>query len=135
MSLLPYQPALKATARRLRNCMTDAERRLWFRLRRGQIAGVCFYRQKPLGPFIVDFYVPAASVVIEIDGGQHFTLQHHAADRRRDIYLRQLGLRVIRFDNRQVLLETDAVVETIYAAVCKHGQIPPVLPFTKGGTF
>jgi very-short-patch-repair endonuclease len=135
MSLLPYQPALKATARRLRNYMTDAERRLSFRLRRRQIAGVCFYRQKPLGPFIVDFYAPAAKLVTEVNGGQHFTLQHHAADRQRDIYLRQLGLRVMRFDNRQVLLETDAVVEATYTAVCTHGQIPPVLPFAKGGTF
>ena len=52
--------------------MTDAEHRLWFRLRRKQLLGLQFYRQKPIGKYIVDFYAPAVALVIEVDGGQHF---------------------------------------------------------------
>ena len=51
--------------------MTDAERTLWQRLRRRQIHGLQFYRQKPLLNYIVDFYCPQAALVIELDGSQH----------------------------------------------------------------
>ena len=54
--------------------MTDAEHRLWFRLRRKQLLGVQFYRQKPIGKYIVDFYSPAVALVIEVDGGQQIPL-------------------------------------------------------------
>lgn len=126
--MLPYDKRLKPNSRALRSNMTDAEQTLWQRLRRKQINGWQFYRQKPLGPYIVDFYCPAASLVVELDGSQHFETEHQIADRKRDAYLQSLGLRVLRFDNRQALLETDAVVEMI--AEC---QIPPSPPFTKGG--
>ena len=55
--------------------MTDAEQLLWQRLRRKQILGLQFYRQKPILNFIVDFYCPSVSLVIECDGGQHFTVE------------------------------------------------------------
>jgi len=54
------------------NDLTDAEQRLWARLRRKQILGVQFYRQKPIGNYIADFYAPAAQLVVEVDGSQHF---------------------------------------------------------------
>ena len=107
--------------------MTDAEQRLWQRLRRKQINGWQFYRQKPIGAYIVDFYCPTAMLVVEVDGGQHLDPQHLAADRRRDTFLENLGLRVLRFDNRQILLETEAVVAAI-------AGIPPGPPLPKGGT-
>ena len=69
--MLPYNKKLKARSRELRSSMTDAEIALWVKLRRKQLHGLQFYRQKPLGKFIVDFYCPAAQLVIEIDGGQH----------------------------------------------------------------
>jgi very-short-patch-repair endonuclease len=124
--ILPYDKRLKTNARQLRGDMTDAEQKLWYRLRRKQINGWQFYRQKPIGPYIVDFYCPAANLVIEIDGSQHFEAEHQLADQKRDEYMNQLGLQVLRFDNRQVLLETDAVVEVI-------SKIPPSPPFAKGG--
>ena len=96
--------------------MTDAEQKLWFRLRRKQVNGWQFYRQKPLGPYIVDFYCPAARLVVEVDGSQHFEPAQLEADRVRDAYLASLALRVLRFDDRQVLLETDGVVAVIAAA-------------------
>lgn len=113
----PYNKNLKLPSRDLRNNMTDAEQLLWQKLRRKQILGLQFYRQKPLLNFIVDFYCPAANLVIECDGGQHFTDEGLDADSVRDEALAQLGLRVLKFDNKQVLAETDAVVEQIYCVV------------------
>lgn len=93
--------------------MTDAEKMLWRHVRRKQIHGVQSYRQKVLLAFIVDFYCPAVKLVVELDGSQHFEQEHPAKDQMRDAALVGLGLRVLRFDNRQVLLETDAVLEMI----------------------
>ncbi|NEX20429.1 endonuclease domain-containing protein [Thiorhodococcus mannitoliphagus] len=122
----PYNNALKPFARHLRSNMTDAEQVLWQRLRRKQIHGLQFYRQKPLLDFIVDFFCPKAALVIEIDGSQHLESQHKAKDARRDQGLAQLGLRVLRFDSRQVLRETDAVVEVIYRAASENPLQPPL---------
>ena len=113
----PYNKNLKQPSRDLRNNMTDAEQLLWQRLRRKQILGLQFYRQKPILNFIVDFYCPAANLVIECDGGQHYTAEGLEADRARDQALAQLGLNVLRFDNRQILTEIDGVVEKIYCVV------------------
>ena len=112
-----YNPKLKEHSRTLRTNMTDAEQVLWQHIRRKQIQGVQFYRQKPLLAFIVDFYCPAAKLVIELDGSQHFEAEHQAKDQARDAALAGLGLHVLRFDNRQVLLETDAVLEVINTMV------------------
>ena len=112
-----YNPKLKENARALRANMTDAEQALWYRVRRKQIQGVQFYRQKPLLAFIVDFYCPAAKLVVELDGSQHVEAEHRIKDQDRDAALAGLGLRVLRFDNRQVLLETDAVLAVINEAV------------------
>ncbi len=108
-----YNPKLKENSRKLRANMTDAEQVLWYRLRRKQIHGVQFYRQKPLLTYIVDFYCPSAKLVVELDGGQHFEDKHQAKDDVRDALLTELGLHVLRFDNRQVLLETDSVLGVI----------------------
>lgn len=97
--------------------MTDAERRLWSNLRARQVLGLQFYRQKPIGSFIVDFYCAAAKLVIEVDGGQHFDDVNAASDRVRDAALAALGLTVLRFDNLQVLKETDAVLSIIHQHV------------------
>ena len=113
----PYNKNLKLPSHDLRNNMTDAEQLLWRKLRRKQILGLQFYRQKPILNFIVDFYCPAANLVIECDGGQHYTAEGLEADRARDQALAQLGLNVLRFDNRQILTEIDGVVEKIYCVV------------------
>ena len=108
-----YKQTLKDNSRALRTNMTDAEQALWYRIRRKQIQGVQFYRQKPLLAFIVDFYCPAAKLVVELDGSQHYEAEHQAKDQDRDAALAGLNLQVLRFDNRQVLLETDAVLSVI----------------------
>lgn len=108
-----YCHNLKTPSRELRENMTDAEQLLWFRLRRKQLHGVQFYRQKPIGPFIVDFFAPGAGLVIEVDGSQHSEPDHLERDRTRDLCLAEEGLLVMRFNNREVLLEIDAVLELI----------------------
>jgi very-short-patch-repair endonuclease len=109
----PYNQKLIINSRSLRSEMTNAERLLWQRVRFKQVRGLQFYRQKPLLKFIVDFYCPKAKLVVELDGSQHFEEAHRAADVERDAALTGLGLCVLRFDNRQVLLETEGVMAQI----------------------
>ncbi len=110
---LPYNKGLKSLARELRKNMTDAERFLWQKVRKKQLKGYPFYRQKIIGDFIVDFYCPAAKLAIELDGGQHFTEGGSVRDKRRDRYLEGLGLKVLRFSDRDVFNETEGVLERI----------------------
>ena len=100
--------------------MTDSERALWQRLRGKHLAGVQFYRQKPIGDFIVDFYAPKAKLVIEIDGSQHLETHHAEKDRKRDEYLSSLGLMVLRFNSRQVLKEIEGTMEFIYRTIAER---------------
>jgi very-short-patch-repair endonuclease len=97
--------------------MTNSEQLLWSRLRRKQILGVQFYRQRPIGNFIVDFYAPGARLVVEVDGSQHFEPEQLAQDRHRSAYLERQGLCVLRFDNLEILQKLDAVVNEIFSAV------------------
>jgi very-short-patch-repair endonuclease len=112
--MLQYNPNLKEKARRLRKNMTDSERILWSRLRARQLLGVQFYRQKPIGNYIVDFYAPRANLVVEVDGSQHQDNRMCERDHDRDGFLNGLGLQVVRFNSREVLKETDSVVEVIH---------------------
>ncbi len=115
--MLRYNPKLKYPARTLRTNLTDSEQLLWSRLRRKQLLGVQFCRQKPLGNYIVDFYAPRARLVVEVDGAQHLEVPQVNHDQRRTSYLECQGLRVLRFTNLEVLQELETVVEEIYRAV------------------
>ena len=125
--MLPYSRNLKHRARRLRKNLTDSEQVLWSRLRRKQLLGIQFYRQRPIGKYIVDYFAPKAKLVVEVDGSQHMQGDHAIKDKERDAYLANLGLQVLRYNNRQVLLETDAVVEAIYCTMVErlNIEIPP----------
>jgi very-short-patch-repair endonuclease len=116
-SMLGYRKDLKQKARNLRNAATDAEQALWFRLRRKQLAGIQFYRQRPIGDYIVDFYAPKANLVVELDGSQHLTNRNKDKDSKRTAFLREPGLSVLRFDDRQVLNEIEAVLEAVFIGV------------------
>jgi len=96
--------------------MTNAEHRLWREIRRDRF-GVRFYRQRVFGEYIVDFYCPKAKLIIEIDGSQHFEPAYKAKDQNRDLDLLSQGLRVIRFDNLQVLTRMESVLEVIYTVI------------------
>jgi len=99
--------------------MTLPEKRLWSRIRRKQINNLQFYRQKVLGHYIVDFYCPVAKLVIEVDGGHHFLPENMFYDQERTNYLESLGLRVIRFTNREVMANIDGVIEQITITITK----------------
>jgi len=120
---------LRTRARRLRRDQTDAERKLWIRLRARQVSGAKFRRQQPIGHHIVDFCCMEQKVVIELDGGHH-TLQAQADQRRTDI-LAQRGYRVLRFWDHEVLTDPDAVLQQI-AIVVSHPH-PDPLPEGRGG--
>ena len=111
--MLRYKSHLKPLARQLRENATDAERCLWTKIRMKQLKGYQFYRQKPIGDYIVDFFCPRAKLVIEIDGSQHFADEMTEYDRIRDEYLSSLGLRVLRFTNTDVLTHIERVIESI----------------------
>ena len=80
--MLRYKDQLKHKARQLRKNMTDSERVLWSRLRGKQISDVQFYRQKPIGEYIVDFFAPRTKLVIEVDGSQHLEEEQLTRTRR-----------------------------------------------------
>jgi very-short-patch-repair endonuclease len=128
---LPYDKSLKPFARSLRSSMTDAERRLWHAIRAKQIQGRMFTRQKTIGKHIVDFYCASASLVVELDGGQHYTVEGREKDGQRDADLAALGLRVLRFSDRDVMTNMAGTLETIRRA-CDLGQTP-FFPLSKGG--
>ena len=94
-------------------------------MRRKQVQSVQFYTQKPIGNYIVDFYAPKAKLVVEVDGSQHKDNEHAAADLRRDADLGSEGLRVLRFDNLQVLKEIEGVMATILRAVAESLEENP----------
>ena len=132
--MLPYNPNVKHKARQLRKNMTNSERALWSRLRGKQLLGVQFYRQKPIGNYIVDFFAAKMKLVVEVDGSQHMETNHAKKDKRRDEYLTSVGLTVLRFNNREVLAETDAVIKIIYRSIAKRLKSKsPLPPFVKGG--
>ena len=133
--MLNYNANLKDKARQLRKNLTDSEKALWSRLRNKQLLGIQFYRQKPIGEHIVDFFAPRVKLVVEVDGSQHTLGDHVQKDRFRDGYLASLGLKVLRFNSREVLKESDAVVEAIYRMIADqlNAEIPPGPPLKKGG--
>jgi very-short-patch-repair endonuclease len=101
--------------RTLRKNPTDAERLLWKRLSRRQLAGFKFRRQHSVGPYICDFACLDGSVIIELDGSQH--VEQSDYDARRDSFLRSHGFRVLRFWNKDVLAQPEAILETIFEAL------------------
>jgi very-short-patch-repair endonuclease len=111
---LPFNKELKEFARELRKNMTDAERRVWTGIRRKQLKGCQFYRQKNIGNYIVDFYCPGAKLIVEIDGGQHYSAEGIWKDMVRDAFMVGLGLTVLRFTDREALENTDEVLEEIH---------------------
>jgi very-short-patch-repair endonuclease len=118
-------PSARHHAKTLRTGMTDAERRLWSRLRLEQL-GVKFRRQHPLGGYVLDFVCLDRKLAIEIDGSQH--LDQQAYDDRRTQWLESQGFAVLRFWANEVLSETDAVVLSIIQRLAALPAPTPTLP-------
>ncbi|WED20593.1 endonuclease domain-containing protein [Vibrio sp. JC009] len=98
--------------KKLRLNMPEPERRLWNHIRKQQI-GAKFRRQHGIGPYIVDFYCPTYKLVVEIDGDSHYLGTEQQRDRIRDQYLKQIGLKVLRFTNADITDELTSVLEKI----------------------
>ena len=102
-------------ARQRRQLMTPAERRLWAVLGDGRLSGAKFRRQHPVGRFVLDFYCPAAALALEIDGEIHAHQTEY--DEARTAYLESRGIRVIRFNNDEVLRDLPGVLARICEAL------------------
>jgi len=111
-----YRQPLTPLARRLRGDASDAERALW-RLLRQRPMGAKFRRQHPMLHYILDFYCLEHRLAVEADGSQHLTEAGRAADEQRTRELNERGIRVLRFSDREILLEGSAVISTIEQAL------------------
>lgn len=115
--IIPYRPELVKRARELRKNLTPAERRLWKYISKKQIHRVDFDRQKPIDRYIVDFYCKQLKLAIEIDGQSHdFKAEY---DLKRQKILESFEIKVIRFSEREVLKNLEAVLPQIKHWVLK----------------
>ena len=115
---------LRANARALRRDSTDAERILWSELRGNRLNGVSFRRQVPIEHYVADFICHAAKLVIELDGGQHFSDEGERADTRRSAVIEAKGFKVLRFSNLDVMTNRAGVLETIATTVAERAPTP-----------
>jgi len=122
-------------ARYLRKNATDCERILWRELRNRTFANYKFRRQRPIDPYILDFYCPALKLVIELDGSGHSYRNREKRDRVREEFLTKRGIPIVRFWNHQVREELESVVEAIWLALEERNAAnpsPSSSPFSKG---
>ncbi len=116
-----YNPKLKQLSRNLRNNSTLAEVLLWNKLKKRQMCGYQFMRQKPIGEYIVDFYCSKLKLIIEVDGETHrYKLTED--DERQD-WLENLGLTVLRFDDIEVKNDMFNVLHSISGWIKINGDI------------
>lgn len=131
----PHASAGTDRARSLRQTATYGERAFWGAVRGRKPAGLKFRRQTPIGPYVADFYVTEHRLIVEIDGASH---DHRIeADAQRQRWLESRGYRVLRFQERDVLSDIEAVVQTILSSVGLRETLEPSpnpLPGGEGST-
>jgi very-short-patch-repair endonuclease len=110
-------------ARELRRRSSEAERVLWKHLRQRRLNGYKFRRQVVIEPYIVDFVCMDAKLIIEADGGQH--ADQVAYDARRTARLEDMGYRIIRFWNNEILRELHSVLEKIASELIDIPSLQP----------
>ncbi len=118
------QRAGKPLTRQLGSRITDAEQRLWQRLRNRQVCGAKFRRQHAISPYIVDFVCLEQKLVIEADGGQH--LKQQAQDEERTAFLEAQGFQVLRFWNDEILTQADDILNVIFRALSETPHPSPL---------
>lgn len=109
---LPYNPRLKTFSRELRNNGEISESLLWENLKSKQ-TGYSFARQKPILNYIADFYCKELSLVVEIDGYSHFSLEAYDNDCERDRQMQVIGLRIVRVEDEDVRRNAEHVAKSI----------------------
>ncbi len=120
-------PQLFENAKRLRDNMTAAERVLWEALQKNKASGFRFKPQHPISYFVADFYCHSARLVVELDGSVHDATDQLEYDTNRTYMLEELGLRVIRFRNEEVLSDINSVLVRIIDQLPK-GDVTPKSP-------
>jgi very-short-patch-repair endonuclease len=118
--IIPYIGDLRTYARSMRNDMTRAEKKLWYKIRCKQLHEVQFCRQMIIESYIIDFYAKIPKIAIEIDGPIHLSREAIDKDMNRDHSLRELGITVIRFTNHEVINKIDAVINTISRVILNN---------------
>jgi len=113
-------PKIRQRARALRVQTTDAEARMWSRLRDRRLEGFKFVRQYAIGPYFADFVCRDVMLIVELDGGQH---ADSIRDERRTKYLNQQGFSVLRFWNNEVLDNADGVLQALLLTL-RNGPSP-----------
>lgn len=114
MTKLFNKKSEKEKRRYLRNNQTFSEKIVWMNLRQKQVCGERFLRQFGIGKFVVDFYCPHLKLVIEIDGDSHFENRDAVEyDKWRQKLIESLGIKIIRFTNREVNQNIDKVISVI----------------------
>ena len=111
--IIPYNRNLKELAKNLRKNSTKAEIILWQKLKRKQMYGYDFHRQKPIDNYILDFYCYELNLVIEVDGYSHEFLEVYQKDTIKEMKMLELGINVLRFTDNQVLKDTENVLRAI----------------------
>ncbi|WP_322514689.1 endonuclease domain-containing protein [Rhodopseudomonas palustris] len=117
-------PSLRRNAREPRKASTDAERLMWAALRDKQLNGFSFRRQVPIGPFIADFACHSVKLVVEIDGGQHFSDDGERTDASRTAAIEARGFRIVRFSNADVMSNRAGVLQSIADVLAASAPTP-----------
>ena len=116
-----YNTTKRAAHRnKLRRSLTPAEAVLWKCLQKSQLLGKKFRRQCSIDRYIVDFYCPECRLAIELDGQGHFEINVDSYEAERTRYLENCGICILRFENRVIFENLDAVLEAIKASI-KNG--------------
>ncbi len=127
VSLHFNQCSQRGKRKALRRNASDAEQRLWQRLR-GKQLGTKFRRQYSVDAYVLDFYAPRAKLAVEVDGDSHFTAGAIRYDRERTTHLNRFGIEVLRFTNLDVVDNIEGVLSTIEAAVKRRSSTSPLPP-------
>ncbi|GAB6111929.1 endonuclease domain-containing protein [Desulfomicrobium salsuginis] len=103
-------PSLRTFRRELRKHLTPAEAKLWTHIKSSQLEGRKFRRQHSVGRYILDFYCPQERLAVELDGEVHSFVSAQERDLERDIFLNTQGIKVLRFENKVVFQDVEAVL-------------------------
>ena len=131
--IIPYNPKLKEFAKQLRNNSTKAEIILWQKLKRDQMYGYDFHRQKPIDNYILDFFCYELMLGIEVDGYSHEFLEVYEKDLIKEKKMNELGITVLRFSDYQVLKDTENVIRAIAFFIEEFEKHTPT-PLKRGAT-
>jgi very-short-patch-repair endonuclease len=130
---LYYSKSLKQNASALRKTMTKAEACLWkYLLKAKQLDGYSFSRQRPVERYIADFMCKELKLIIEVDGNTHNFENIYIKDQERQRDFEELGFKVIRFNDIEVLKNIEGVRKEIVIVIAELNTVHPLTPASGG---